>query len=88
MTNKEALAYLIAAQSHTHRLSSGYKALERAIEALKIAVEAENKPVDARKDEGQVNIPLEEIRSEIGRIKDAMSDLETRVYILERKAKL
>lgn len=80
MTNKEALAYLTAAQSHTHKLSSGYAALDRAIKALEASIKAET--------EESRNIPLEEIRAEIGWIKDTITDLQTSVYILERKAKL
>lgn len=80
MTNKEALAYLKASQSHTHRLSSSYAALERAIKALEEAIKAET--------EESRNMPLEEIRAEIGWIKDTITDIQTSVYILERKAKL
>lgn len=80
MTNWDALAYLTAAQSRMHKLSSGYAALDRAIKALEAAIKAET--------EESRNIPLEEIRAEIGWIKDTITDLQTSVYILERKAKL
>ena len=88
MTNKEALDYLVIVQNKMHKLSTGHKAIGRAIEALKIVIEAENKPIDARKDKRQVNIPSDEIRAEICDIKDAIPDLLIRVGLLERKAKL
>ena len=88
MTNKEALDYLVIVQNKMHKLSTGHKAIGRAIEALKIVIEAENTAVDARKDKRQVNIPSDEIRAEIGDIKDAITDLQIRVGLLERKAKL
>ena len=88
MTNKEALDYLVIVQNKMHKLSAGHKAIGRAIEALKIVIEAENTAVGARKDKRQVNIPPDDIRTEIGDIKDAITDLQIRVGLLERKAKL
>lgn len=88
MTNKEALDYLAIARSKMHTLSKGYKALGHAIQALEIAIKAENTAVDARKDDSQVNIPLNDIRAEIGDIKDEIVGLQIRVGLLERKAEL
>ena len=57
-----------------------------AIDALRTAVEVENRPADARKETRRTSVPGEPFRAEIGEIRDAITELQIRVGLLEMKA--
>ena len=92
MNNIDALNFfkVLLADNNTRFATNEHArdAIVCAIDALRTAVEVENKPVDARKESRRTSVPDEPFRAEIGEIRDAITELQIRVGLLEMKAGL
>lgn len=85
MTKERAIGYLAATRLSAAQFSGVFSdefcdALEWAIHLLQ---KTDNSPTDARKEGERTVITTEEVRAEIGRIKDCIDDLYDRVKRLE-----
>ena len=89
MTNSEALAYWKATLSAGGNFLTepAREAIECAIDALRTAVEVENRPVDERKSRGSINVSTENKDSDSGDFRADMAELWNTLNWLTQKVR-